>query len=210
MLSHPCTVLVNYLYQLKTALQLIATCQRTSVVFFCYFHHPLNEYTQFHFKHWRDCTLKTHPLHNMYRLQIEVLLEEFQGAACALLLLGYFTRVNFGVSFIFPTGTKASFLITVLVLLLYKAILLYAVIFFKAKGIEMFPMEEKYLFLAGTPAKILSYIPLGMTGKLLLPLLLSFFTFLARWGLPKCQLTLRGISSDVDAERCFDVFTCCV
>lgn len=100
----------------------------------------------------------------MYRLQIEVLLEEFQGAACAF-AIGYFTRVNFGVLFLFPTGTKASFLITVLVLLLHKAIQSYAVLFFNVKGTETFLMAEKCLFLASTPAKILSYIPPGMTGK---------------------------------------------
>lgn len=50
--------------------------------------------------------------------------------------LGYFTRVNFGVSSIFPTGTKASSLIAVLVLFLCKAILSYVVLFFNAEGID--------------------------------------------------------------------------
>ena len=86
--------------------------------------------------------------------------------------LAYFTRINFGVFSIFPTGTKASFLIAVLVLLLCKAILLYAVLLLMKE--ETFPTGEKCLCLASTPARIVSYIPLGMTRKLFLPLLLFF------------------------------------
>lgn len=75
---------------------------------------------------------------------------------------GSFTRVSFGVFSIFPAGTKASFLIAVLVLLLCKTILLDAVLFFNAEGKDRkhFLREEKSLCLASTPARIVYYIPL--------------------------------------------------